>query len=173
LGLCAVLVLAVAVGAVAGISRVRGVDAVGSAISAADPSASATPGPPAQALPVTPTVLPPVAPLTPRSLPTSAAPSVALSTAARWTAAWVNHPQGTTAQQWVAALKPYTTDEYLGVLTGVDPSNVPASKVTGEPKAVRVAARSVQVRVPTDAFPLVVLVVDTDDGWRVAGYDRA
>ena len=29
-----------------------------------------------------------------------------------------------------------------------------------------------QVEVPTDALTLDVLVVLTDDGWRVAGYDR-
>jgi hypothetical protein len=59
------------------------------------------------------------------------------------------------------------------VLTGVDPANIPATRVTGEPRAVRVAARSVQVRVPTNALTLLVLVVQTEDGWRVAGYDRA
>jgi len=58
------------------------------------------------------------------------------------------------------------------VLTGVDPANIPASKVTGEPRPVRVAARSLQVDVPTNALTLRVLVVETEDGWRVAGYDR-
>jgi hypothetical protein len=84
----------------------------------------------------------------------------------------VNHPDGVTNQQWVGGLRPFTTDEYLGVLTGVDPANVPANRVTGEPRAVRVAARSVQVEVPTDTLTLIVLVVSTEDGWRVAGYDR-
>jgi hypothetical protein len=37
---------------------------------------------------------------------------------------------------------------------------------------LRVAARSVQVAVPTDTLTLNVLVVATEDGWRVAGYDR-
>ena len=45
-------------------------------------------------------------------------------------------------------------------------------RVTGEPRATKVAARSVQVEVPTNALTLDVLVVLTDDGWRVAGYDR-
>jgi hypothetical protein len=31
----------------------------------------------------------------------------------------------------------------------------------------------VQVEVPTDALTLRILVVDTEAGWRVAGYDRA
>ena len=72
-------------------------------------------------------MLPPVAPLTPSSLPLSAAPDPALSVAARWAAAWVDHPQGVSAQQWVDGLRPFTTDEYLGVLVGVDPANIPAT----------------------------------------------
>ena len=94
------------------------------------------------------------------------------SVAARWAAAWVDHPQGTTPQQWVDGLRPFTTDEYLGVLNGVDPANVPASRVVGEPRAVRVAERSVQVEVPTNTLTLRVLVVATEDGWRVAGYEK-
>ena len=34
-------------------------------------------------------------------------------------------------------------------------------------------AHSVQVQVQTDGPTLLVLVVDTEDGWRVAGYDRS
>jgi hypothetical protein len=174
LGLCLVVVLAVVVGVVAGIGAVRGAPAAGSAI-AASPTATPTPqvATGSRSVAVTPTVLPPVPALTPSSLPVSAAPASALSVAARWAAAWVDHPQGTTAQQWVDGLRPFTTDEYLGVLAGVDPANIPATKVTGAPRAVRVAARSVQVQVPTNALTLLVLVVATEDGWRVAGYDKA
>jgi hypothetical protein len=130
-------------------------------------------GSPAVPLTPAPTALPPVPDLEPKNLPLSQAPAAALSVAARWSAAWVRPPAGTTAEQWVDGLKPTTTDEYLGVLSGVDPGNIPATRVTGEPRAVRVSPRSVQVQVPTDALTLLVLVVDTDtDGWRVAGYDR-
>jgi hypothetical protein len=111
--------------------------------------------------------------LEPTTLPLSQAPAAALSVAARWSAAWVRPPDGTTAQQWLDGLRPTTTEEYLGVLSNVDPGNIPATRVTGEPRAVRVAPRSVQVQVPTDALTLIVLVVDTQTGWRVAGYDRA
>lgn len=120
----------------------------------------------------TPTMLPPVPELTPSQLPLSAAPDAAVEVAARWAAAWVRPREGTTAQQWLDGLRRTTTDEYLGVLAGVDPGNIPATRVTGEPRPVRVAPRSVQVEVPTDALELVVLVVRTEDGWRVAGYDR-
>ncbi len=120
----------------------------------------------------TPTALPPVPELTPAPRPLSSAPDEAVEVAGRWARAWVRPREGTTAQQWLAGLRNTTTDEYLGVLSGVDPGNIPATRVTGGPRPVRVAARSVQVEVPTDALTLLVLVVDTEDGWRVAGYDR-
>lgn len=121
----------------------------------------------------TPTALPPVAPLTPKALPLSAVPPEALAAARNWTSAWVNHPPGTTNARWTAGLRPFTTAEYLGVLGAVDPSNVPATAVTGPPKPTRVAPRSVQVEVPTNALKLSILVVDTDAGWRVSRYERA
>ena len=37
---------------------------------------------------------------------------------------------------------------------------------------MRVAPRSVQIEVRTDATTLLLLVVDTENGWRVAGHDR-
>ena len=177
LGLCAALLLAAVVGTVTGLGELRGARAVGTvaapASSSSGPSAYPTPDATSDGVAtIAPTVLPPVADLTPSSRPLTAAPSTALSVAARWAAAWVNHPPGITSQQWVDGLRPFTTDEYLGVLTGVDPTNVPASQIVGEPRAVRVAARSLQVDVPTNALTLRVLVVDTEDGWRVAGYDR-
>jgi hypothetical protein len=119
-----------------------------------------------------PTVLPPVVELQPTTLPLSAAPTAALQVASRWAKAWVRPPNGTSAARWLNGLRPTTTDEYLGVLSGVDPTNIPATRVTGAAKAVLVSPRSLQVQVPTDALTLVITVVDTDDGWRVSGYDR-
>jgi hypothetical protein len=172
LGLTVVLLLAVVVGAVAGIGAVT-VRSAGTAVASGGATLTPQPAPAGRsATSVAPTVLPPVRPLTPSTLPPSAAPDPALSVAARWAAAWVNHPQGVSAQQWVDGLRPFTTDEYLGVLVGVDPANIPATRVTGEPRATKVASRSVQVTVPTNALTLDVLVVLTDEGWRVAGYDR-
>jgi hypothetical protein len=179
LAVTGILVIAVAAGVSIGVNALgggsagRGLLAAPSSTGAA-PSATRLPG--SAAVPVTPapTALPPVPDLEPTTLPLSRAPAAALSVAARWSAAWVRPPAGTTAQAWLDGLRPTTTDEYLGVLSGVDPGNIPATRVTGEPRAVRVAPHSVQVQVPTDALTLVVLVVDTDtEGWRVAGYDRA
>ncbi|MBW0118854.1 hypothetical protein I4J48_26800, partial [Pseudonocardia sp. KRD-169] len=94
--------------------------------------------------------------------------------AASWSAAWIRPPDGTPADRWIEGLRPFTTEEYLGVLATVDPGAVPATVVTGPARAVRVAASSVDVEVPTDALTLLVLVVRTEAGdWRVSGYDRA
>jgi hypothetical protein len=93
--------------------------------------------------------------------------------AERWSRAWVRPPAGISDRQWLDQLRPLTTDQYFGVLGGVDPENIPATKVTGKATAVRVADRSVQAEVPTDALTLRVLVIQTEQGWRVAGYDRA
>jgi hypothetical protein len=133
----------------------------------------ARPTPSAAAVaPPEPVLLPPVPELEPTTLPVSAAPAAALQVASRWARAWVRPPDGTTAARWLDGLRSTTTDEYLGVLAGVDPGNIPATKVTGAAKAVSVSPRSLRVQVPTDTVTLVITVVDTDTGWRVSGYDR-
>ena len=133
----------------------------------------AQPTPSAAAVaPPEPVLLPPVPELEPTTLPVSAAPAAALQVASRWARAWVRPPDGTTAARWLDGLRATTTDEYLGVLAGVDPGNIPATKVTGAAKAVSVSPRSLRVQVPTDTLTLVITVVDTDSGWRVSGYDR-
>jgi len=133
----------------------------------------AQPTPSAAAVaPPEPVLLPPVPELEPTTLPVSAAPAAALQVASRWARAWVRPPDGTSAVRWLDGLRSTTTDEYLGVLAGVDPGNIPATKVTGAAKAVSVSPRSLRVQVPTDTLTLVITVVDTDSGWRVSGYDR-
>ncbi len=118
--------------------------------------------------------VPRVAELAPPTLPLSAASPAALAAAGSWAAAWVTHPQGTSIEQWLAGLAPYTTDEFLGTLSTVDVTNIPASRVAGAPRPVQAHADSVLADVPTDGPTLRVLVVDTGaTGWKVAGYDKA
>ncbi len=165
LALTAIGVLVVLVAATIGIGMTNG--SVGLPVGARPTSSAATPLAPPE-----PVLLPPVPELEPTTLPVSAAPAAALQVASRWARAWVRPPDGTTAAKWLDGLRSTTTDEYLGVLSGVDPGNIPATKVTGAAKAVSVAPRSLRVQVPTDALTLVITVVDTDTGWRVSGYDR-
>lgn len=107
--------------------------------------------------------------------PTSAAPSPdALNVARLWAQAWVNHPNGTTAAQWLDGLRPYTTEEYLASsMSSVDPANIPATKVTGDPVVTASYTSSVQVVIPTDGPKLSITVSKTDAGWRVSAYDQA
>lgn len=129
---------------------------------------------PRSSAPARPAAPSPVPELTPANLPLTAAPPAALTVATRWTQAWANHPPGTTATTWSAGLAPFTTPEYLGVLTSVDPGNVPGRRVTGPAQAVAVRPDSVRVQVPTDAARLELLLVQVGPGdWRVSGYDRA
>jgi hypothetical protein len=97
----------------------------------------------------------------------------AIRIAKQWAAAWVNHPAGMTSEQWLAQLKPFTTDEYLPVMSSVDPANIPATKVTGEPVVGTSYSSSVQLTIPTDGPKLAITVVSTNAGWRVADYDQA
>jgi hypothetical protein len=165
LALTAIGVLALLVAATIGIGMTNG--SVGLPV-----GARPTPSAAAPVTPPEPVLLPPVPELEPTTLPVSAAPAAALQVASRWARAWVRPPDGTTAAKWLDGLRSTTTDEYLGVLSAVDPGNIPATKVTGAAKAVSVSPRSLRVQVPTDALTLVITVVDTDTGWRVSGYDR-
>jgi hypothetical protein len=106
--------------------------------------------------------------------PTSAAPNpAALNVAKQWAQAWVNHPAGITNAQWLDGLRPYTTDEFLPQMSSVDPANIPASRVTGDPAATQSYTSSVQVLVPTDGPKLSIIVSQTPAGWRVSEYDQA
>lgn len=180
---CLVVLIALGVGlnAATGLIGSRGGGGLfGSPGHSAPPPAGVRPAPggqgpaaPATAPAAPPARLPPVPELTPATLPPSRAPTAALTVATRWTQAWAEHPPGTTNESWVNGLRPFTTEEYLGLLATVDPANVPATKVTGPAKAVLVSPRSVRVEVPTDALTVLILVINTGDQWRVAGYDRA
>lgn len=148
------------------------------------PQAKAAPGagsattslqstPPGVAAPV-PTSNLPTRLSAPLATPTPAAPNGdAIRVAKQWAAAWVDHPPGITSDQWLAKLKPFTTDEYLPVMRSVDPANIPATKVTGEPVVGTSYASSVQLTIPTDGPKLSITVVNTNAGWRVADYDQA
>ncbi|MEV7091228.1 hypothetical protein AB0M80_00150 [Amycolatopsis sp. NPDC051045] len=111
---------------------------------------------------------------TPLATPTPTTPNGdAIRVAKAWAAAWVNHPAGITSEQWLAQLKPLTTEEYLPVMSTVDPANIPATKVTGEPVPGTSYPKSLQVTIPTDGPKLAITVVSTNAGWRVADYDQA
>lgn len=109
----------------------------------------------------------------PQAVPVPSAPSPeALRVITAWGKAWVKHPAGITSAQWLDQLRPYTTDEYLTVMSSIDPANVPASSVTGSPVSLHSTVSSVEAELPTDGGSLKVLAITTGGGWRVAGYSK-
>lgn len=96
----------------------------------------------------------------------------ALTVAEQWVRAWADHSDGTTNAEWLNGLRPYTVPEYLAVMSTVDPSNVPSSRVTGAAEATSSFDKSVVAVVPTDGPRLRVTVVATESGWRVSRYER-
>ena len=92
--------------------------------------------------------------------------------AAKWGAAWVAH-QGVAKEQWLAALEPYTTEEFLRAkMSTVDTENIAATGVTGPPVVKSSFTGSVTVDLPTNATTLSVTLIKTLNGWRVASYDE-
>ncbi|MEV0088179.1 hypothetical protein [Saccharopolyspora sp. NPDC050642] len=108
----------------------------------------------------------------PQAAPTPVAPDPAgLVVVEQWGKAWVDHPVGADRQQWLAKLRPYTTDEFLTEMSSVDPSNA-GNVITGAASAVSSTSGSMVVRLPTDIGALAVTVNKTPAGWRVAQYDK-
>ena len=109
----------------------------------------------------------------PMGAPNPSAPDPAgLAVAENWGKQWANHPPGVNRQQWAERMRPYTSDEFLPLMDSVDPANVPAKAITGPATSLRSAGSSMDVRLPTDAGDIQVQVLQTPQGWRVAGYDE-
>jgi hypothetical protein len=109
----------------------------------------------------------------PTQRPTSASPEpAALDVVTRWGEAWVHHPDGTSQEEWLDGLRPFTTAEYMVEMETVDPENVPATEVTGEPEAKESYTSSLTAHLPTDGGTIAVTVISTPEGWRVAFYEQ-
>lgn len=108
--------------------------------------------------------------------PAALDPAAAAAAVAReFMVRWVNHPAGMTSKQWAAQLVPYVVAEYVVVLETVEPSNIPATRVTGDPiiaSAVPAAAPTViELDVATDGGAVhLVLLAQPDKTWRVRSY---
>ncbi|MBB5871258.1 hypothetical protein F4553_004637 [Allocatelliglobosispora scoriae] len=101
----------------------------------------------------------------------SVAPGAAnpVDVAASFAASWV---QGTrSASSWLAALRPHCTEHLLEQLRDVDPSSVPASKVTGKPTLIPRAFTYAEVSIPLDAGVLKLRLLGPDGHWYVDGVD--
>lgn len=129
------------------------------------PAAGSGPGgSPGQSPSLTETRLSPSQNLTP-----ARADPKAVDTAARWAEAFVHHPDGISAQDWLNPLRDLTTEEYFAArLSTIDPKAIAASRIRGGPMATAESyTSSVTVEIPTDAKKLRITVIRTSQGWRV------
>jgi hypothetical protein len=118
------------------------------------------------------------APLTrlsaPPQTPSSAAPSPeAVDVIKTWGEEWVHHPVGMTNAEWLAQMQPYTTQEFLPVMSTVNVANIDATEVTGAPKVTKSYASSVEALLPTNSGRLDITAISTPQGWQVASYTEA
>jgi hypothetical protein len=87
---------------------------------------------------------------------------------------WVNHLPGMSSDQWVAQLTPYVVPEFVVLLESVDPTNIPATAVTGDPIVTAESSSVVEVDVPTNGGVVhLVLLAQPDQTWLVRSYDLA
>ena len=109
----------------------------------------------------------PPSPPPPSTSPGASAPqAVALNFAQSWL-----HHDGVTADQWLAALRPYATPALQDRLSGVDPASVPASKVTGDATATDRSESYVDISIPLDAGVLTLGMSSTNGKWLVDSVD--
>ena len=83
-----------------------------------------------------------------------------------FTAAYLAH-QNVTPEQWLAALRPFSTGALVEKLTGVDPVTGPADRRTGELTLIVRSAELVEATVPVDSGRLRLELVAPDGRWLV------
>ncbi|MGK5442825.1 hypothetical protein ACSNN7_13565 [Micromonospora sp. URMC 105] len=91
-------------------------------------------------------------------------------TADQFTTAWLGGSD-TSAAKWQADLRPLSTSSLTEKLTGVDPTEVPTVRVTGEPTVRPRTEAFVEVLVPLDAGRLRLELVAPDGRWLVDAVD--
>jgi hypothetical protein len=83
--------------------------------------------------------------------------------------AWIR--RDLTPQAWHAGLAAHATDQLAESLAGVDPSGVPATRLTGTPTITLRTDLFAQVGVPADSGRLVLTLLKQGEEWLVDGVD--
>ena len=92
----------------------------------------------------------------------SAESPVAVATA--FVTAWSTTTHGEAS--WLAAMKPWGTPSLLSSLTGTDPAQVPATRVTGDAALRSIKGATATVSVPTDGGRIAVDLVNQSGTWK-------
>ncbi|WP_051800152.1 hypothetical protein [Catenuloplanes japonicus] len=101
----------------------------------------------------------------------AAVPAAAVDAAARFADAWAR--PDLPAADWREDVAALATAEYAHLLRTVDPADVPATRVTGQPQPRESTTARVVVDVPTDAGTLRVICVAPHGRWLVATVQMA
>lgn len=144
---------------------------VGQIVSVGRGNQTAPPAPPRPApAPKAPSAPPPSAPA-PEPGPITAAgppaPQEALRDAQGFMAGWVAHATAPTPGSWVAGMAPYTSPEYVGQLATIDPANVTAARLVGDPTVTRVDDAVVELDWPTDSGLIHLTLIHPTGPWQV------
>ena len=108
---------------------------------------------------------------TPTSTSTSASAPVKVSTsspvevATAFVTAWSNTGVGDESA-WLTRMKPWASESLISSLSGTDPSQVPATRVTGDAALKSTKGATATVSVPTDGGRISVVVVGAHGRWR-------
>ena len=94
-----------------------------------------------------------------------ALPEAAVDVATQFAGLWLNQ-DGLDEQQWYDRLVPLATEATQRQLAGVDPANVPATELTGEP-----TISGPSVVFDTDRGLLTLTMTEDDGVWKVSGVD--
>lgn len=117
------------------------------------------------------TTVAPAATAAPRNKPEAATFKAAASTATAFMKAFARPGGAVDEAAWWNAVRSFMTDQAATDYEGVDPAQVPFSRVTGAPAVIPTdapAALLTAVRVPTDAGDYVVELTSTEQGLKVS-----
>lgn len=128
------------------------------------PAPAATPAPPATNPPPQVPAAPAPGPITASGPP---APQEALHDAAGFMSQWITHQTAPSPGSWVARLAPYTAPEQLGQLATIDPNNVTATRLAGDPTVTRVDDALVELDWPTDDGAVHLTLIHPMGPWQV------
>lgn len=152
----------------AGVGRLTDTLSADSSSSSSAVGPSSAPTVPAASLPAT---SPPSGPAT-TAAPTTSAPLAAtpaskgspVDVATALVTAWAKPGEG--ESQWLAGMKPWATADLVSSMAGTDPTQVPATKVTGDAALRAIKARTATVSVPTDGGRVAVELVQQSGAWK-------
>ncbi len=83
---------------------------------------------------------------------------------------WLRH-DGVTEAAWYQAITSYCTPDLAAQFDGVDPSDVPATRVVGTPTSTYFASTYVQISIPMDGGTLVLGLTGPNGVWLVQSVD--